>query len=77
MAPSFSLVGHPCANPMGILRAFDGWLHIRGDARNFPTGGLILPTRELKHGFQGTINAKTLRKVAFQLPKGGSILRRG
>ena len=43
----------------------------RGGARNFPTGELTLPTRGLKYGFQGTINAKNLRKIAFHLPKGG------
>ena len=34
----------------------------RGGTRNFPTGGLTLPTRELKYGFQGTVKAKNLRK---------------
>ena len=28
----------------------------RGGARNFPTEGMTLPTRELKYGFQATIN---------------------
>ena len=34
----------------------------RGGARNFPTWGLTLPTRGPKYGYQGTINAKNLRK---------------
>ena len=33
--------------------------------------GLTRPTRGLKYGFQGTINAKNLRKIAFHLPTGG------
>ena len=31
---------------------------------------LTLPTRGLKYGFQGTINGKNLRKIAFHLPTG-------
>ena len=53
----------------------------RVGARNFPTGGLTLPmrgltllTRGLKYGFQGTINAKNLQKIAFHLPTGVSML---
>ena len=30
-------------------------------------GGLILPTRGLKYGFQGNINAKNLRKNSFSM----------
>ena len=33
--------------------------------------GLILPTRGLKYGFQGTTYAKNLRKIVFHLPTGG------
>ena len=33
----------------------------RGGTRRFPTG-VYTSTRGLKHGFQGTINAKTFRK---------------
>ena len=33
--------------------------------------GLTLPTRGLKYGFRGTINAKNLHKIAFHLPTGG------
>ena len=40
-------------------------------------GGLTLPTRGLKYGFQGTMNAKNLRKIAFHLPAGGCMSRRG
>ena len=29
---------------------------LRGGARNFPMGGLTLPTRGLKYGFQSTIH---------------------
>ena len=43
----------------------------RGSARNFPTGGLTLPTRGLKYGFQGTINAKNLRKSHVSPSDGG------
>ena len=44
---------------------------IRGGARNFSTGGLTLPMRGLKYGFQGTINAKISEKIAFHLPTEG------
>ena len=46
-------------------------LNIRGGARNFPTGGLTLATRGLKYIFQGTINAKNLRKNRFSSSDGG------
>ena len=49
----------------------------QGGARNFPTGGLTLQTRGLKYGFQGTINARNLRKIAFHFPTGASMLRWG
>ena len=57
-----------------------GWKHIQGlqfanlvrkvkekpmDFRNFPTGGLTLPTRELKYSFQGAISTKNLQKNRF------------
>ena len=42
----------------------------RGGARNFPTG-TDSSDEGLKYGFQGTINAKNLQKIAFYLPKGG------
>ena len=45
--------------------------HTRGGAKSFPTGGLTLPTRGLKYGFQGTINAKNLRKNRFSPSHGG------
>ena len=45
--------------------------HFRGGARNFRTGELTLPTMGLKYGFQGTINARNLQKIAFHLPTGG------
>ena len=60
-----------------IVIAITKYSSTRGGARNFPTGGLNLPTRGLKYGFQGTINAKNLRKIAFHLPTGASMLRRG
>ena len=44
---------------------------VRGGARIFRLGGLILPTKGLKYGFQGTINAKNFRKIALHLPTGG------
>ena len=37
----------------------------RGGARNFPTGGLTLPTRGLKYGFQGNVNAESFRQNSF------------
>ena len=43
----------------------------QGWRKEVSDGGLSLPTRGLKYGFQGTINAKNLRKVAFHLPTGG------
>ena len=44
---------------------------IRFGARNFPTGELILPTRWLKYGFQGTINAKkSPKKSLFSFRRG-------
>ena len=54
------------------------FLEHRGGARNFPTGGLTIQTRGLKYGFQGTINAKNLRKNRVSPSDGGaSMLRRG
>ena len=47
-----------CLQPESLLHVVAG----RGGARNFPTGGLTLPTRGLKYRFQGTVNAKNLRK---------------
>ena len=44
----------------------------RGGARNFPTGGLTLPTMGLKYGFQGVVNAKNFRQNSFPLSDGGS-----
>ena len=39
--------------------------------------GLILPTKRLKYGNQGTINAKNLRKrIVFHLPTVASMLQR-
>ena len=43
----------------------------RGGARNFPSEGLTLPTRVLKYGFLGTINAKNLRKNRVSPSDGG------
>ena len=43
----------------------------RGGARNFPTGGLTLPTKGLKYGFQGIVNAKNLRQNSFSPSDGG------
>jgi len=42
----------------------------RGGTRNFLPGALTLPTRGLKYGFQGTINAKNLLTYIFS-PSGG------
>ena len=38
-------------------------LNARDGIRYFPTGELTLPKRGLKYGFQGTVNAKNLRKL--------------
>ena len=38
---------------------------------NYPTGELSLPTRGLKYGCQGAIDAKNLRKNHFSLSDGG------
>ena len=43
----------------------EGW------RQEFSDGGLTLPARGLKHDFQGTMNAKILRKIAFHLQTGG------
>ena len=40
-------------------------------ARNFPTGGLTLPTRWIKFGFQDAINAKNIRTNRFSPSNGG------
>ena len=50
----------------------------QGWRQEFSYGGLTLPTRGLKYGFQGTINAKNLRKkLLFTFRWGASMLRRG
>ena len=43
----------------------------QGWRQEISDGGLTLPTRGLKYGFQGTINVKDLRKISFHLPMGG------
>ena len=43
----------------------------RGSPRNFPKGGLTLPTRRLEYGFQGIVNAKNLRQTNFSPSDGG------
>ena len=53
-------------------------LLIRGGARNFPTGGLTLPTKGLKYGFQVIVNAKNLRQNSFSPSnEGASMFRQG
>ena len=44
---------------------------IAGVAPGIFRRGLTLPTRGLKYGFQGAINAKILQKNLFHLPTGG------
>ena len=44
---------------------------MQGWRQEFSDGGLNLPTRGLKYGFLGTINAKNLQKIAFHLPTEG------
>ena len=51
----------------------NSWLHVyllAGVAPGIFRRGPTLSTRGLKYGFQGTINAKNLRKIAFHLPTG-------
>ena len=43
----------------------------RGWCQEFSYGGLALPTRGLKYGFHGTINARNLRKSRFSPSDGG------
>ena len=43
----------------------------QGWRQDFSDGGLTLPTRGLKYGFQGTINAKNLRKNCVSPSDGG------
>ena len=43
----------------------------QGWRQEFSDGGLTLPMRGLKYGFQGTINAKNLRKNRFLPSDGG------
>ena len=43
----------------------------QGWRQEFSDGGLTLPTRGLKCGFQGTINDKSLRKNRFSPSDGG------
>ena len=43
----------------------------QGWRREFSDGGLNLLMRGLKYGFQGTINAKNLRKNRFSPSDGG------
>ena len=54
----------------------ESWLR-----QNVPTGGggggLTLPTRGPKYGFQGTIIARNLRQNGFSPSSGGSMFRRG
>ena len=51
---------------------------LQGWRQEFSDGGLTLPTEELRYGFQGTIDAKNLRRNGFSPSDGGaSMLRRG
>ena len=50
---------------------YQGW------RQEFFDGGLTLPTRGLKYGFQGNINTKNLQNNRFSPSDGGSMLRRG
>ena len=42
-----------------------------GGSSKFSNGGLTLPTRGLKYGFQGTINAKCLREIVIHFQMRG------
>ena len=48
-----------------LLEKNQGW------RQEFSDGGLTLQTKGLKYGFQGAINAKNLRKIAFHFLTGG------
>ena len=50
--------------PMNDIK-YLGW------RQEFSDGGLTLPTRGLKWGFRGTIDAKNLRKNRFSPSNGG------
>ena len=47
------------------------FVHLTGVASGIFRRGLILPTRGLKYGFQGTIKARNLRKNRFSPSDGG------
>ena len=49
----------------------------QGWRQEFSDGGLTLPTRGLRYDFQGTVNAKNLRKNRVSPSDGASMLRRG
>ena len=42
-----------------------GVYYTGGGARNLRRGGMTLPTRGLKYGFQSVVNAKNLRQNSF------------
>ena len=48
----------------------------QGWRQEFSDGGLTLPTKELKYGFESTINAKNLRK-RFAFQQGASMFQQG
>ena len=58
-------------NAFGLKVTLDMSTQARGGTRNFPMGELTLPMRGLKYGFQGTINAKNLRKNCISPSNGG------
>ena len=58
-----------CGNQITLQRK--GVAPNKGGARNFPTGGLTIPTRGLKYGFQSIVNAKHLRQTSFSPSDGG------
>ena len=76
---SSSLMGHQSCRTGGhgsvvIPSTFCRGLYVlcfSGVAPGIFRRGLIRPTRGLKYGFQGTISAKDLQKIAFHLPTGG------
>ena len=67
------MMGHPVIR---LIRVVDSFPRLKnrssgqGWRLEFADGGLNLPTRGLKHGFQGTINTKNLRKNRFSLSDG-------
>ena len=62
---------HGLVEPLSIFSPTRHLAMTRSGSKNIPTGKLTRPTRGLKYGAQGTINARNHQKIAFHLPTGG------